>query len=296
MYIDLYGSSDRLGGNIVDIISQIIYAINNNLYIKYNRNYLRVHNSYNQGYNSSIFMQTLFDIIDKHNNTINDENFSEYVELAASSHYELLSRTVLNIRQDLVSYFLKNLFTDEIRENFLERAKILNYEVPFDPKKTILIHHRLEDAKNRPDIDGSLSANFLKDKIEDGIIPDNNIFNLTPTTKEYEMHIQVPLSTEKLKSIVEIVSKDKPNHEIVIVSTPNENLSDLPYRYLSSHDEFYDLFLLCNSETSILSRSNYALSSLFFGMSKNTYIPLWTVVPCYGLYTKYDNNNFNFFP
>ena len=71
MYIDLFGSSDRLGGNIVDMISQILYSVKNGIYIKYDsRESIRVYNSYNQEYNKSIFVQTLFDIIDKHNSTI----------------------------------------------------------------------------------------------------------------------------------------------------------------------------------------------------------------------------------
>jgi hypothetical protein len=293
MYIELFGASDRLGGNIADMVSQIIYAVNNNAYIKYDRNYIRVYNSYNQRYNNSIFMQTLFDIIDEHNNTITNKSFDNYVELAEPSHFQVFSKTVLDIKQDLFSFFKTNLFTNKIKEEFLNKAKILNYEIPFDPKNTILIHHRLEDVRHRPDYDGSECANFMKGKIENNEIPDNTV--LSTTTPPPMCQIQAPLSTEKLKKIVDLVLKDKPNHEVILITNPNENINDLPYRYISSHDEFYDLFLLCNSETLILSRSNYALSSLFFGKAKNVHIPLWGHIPCYGLYTKYDNNNFKYF-
>lgn len=293
MFIELFGSSDRLGGNIISMISQIIFAIHNKFYIKYDRNYIRVYNTYNQGYNNSIFMQTLFDIIDYHNNTIKNETFTEYIELAKPSHYEVLSKTVLDIKQDLFSYFKQNIFTENIREYFLNKAKILNYEIPFDPKKTILIHHRLEDVRSRPDYDGSICADYMKDKIENNIIVDHNVLNIEYPPPICQM--QAPLSTEKLKNIINIVSEKNSDYEIIIITNPNENLEDLPYKCLSSNDEFYDLFLLCNCENLILSRSNYALSSLFFGIAKNINIPLWGIIPCYGLDTKYDQNNFNFF-
>jgi hypothetical protein len=238
-------------------------------------------------------MQTLFDIIDKYNNLITDKSYNEYVELTEPSHFQVLSKTVLNIKQDLFSFFKTNLFTNEIKEEFLEKARKVNYEIPFDPKNTILIHHRLEDVRNRPDYDGSECADFMKDKIENNIVPDNSVLSIDSPPPTCQM--QSPLSTEKIKKMVDIVLKDKPNHEVILITNPNENINDLPYRCISNNDEFYDLFLLCNSETLILSRSNYGLSSLFFGIAKNVYIPLWGHVPCYGLYTKYDNNDFKYF-
>jgi hypothetical protein len=293
MYINLFGSSDRLGGNIADMVSQISYAVYNKMYIKYDRNYVRVYNSYNQRYNASIFMQTLFDIIDKHNSTIVNEPFTQYVELAAPSHFEVLSKTTLNIGEDLFSYFRNNLFTDDIKEKFINKTKNNNYVIPFDPKKTIVIHHRLEDVRNRPDYDGSICADFMKGLIECGITPDNEV--LTLTTPPAACQMQAPLSFNKIISKVNEILKDKPDHEVVVITNPNENLSDLPYKCVSSNDEFYDLFLLCNSETIILSRSNFALASVFFGVSKDVHIPLWGHIPCYGLYTKFDKNNFKYF-
>ena len=293
MYIELFGSSDRLGGNIVDMISQIIYAVNNKCYIKYNRNGLRVYNSYYQRYNSSIFMTILFDIIDDHNDGLPHENFTEYVELAAPSHFEVLSKTTLNIQQDLVSYFRNNLYLNNFRDIFMEKAKGLGYEIPFDSKKTILIHHRLEDVRDRLDYDGTECTDYMRDRIENGEVIGNEVLNITSPPPNCQM--QAPLSTDKLQHMISKVLKTHPKHDVIIVTNPNENLTDLPYKTISSDDEFYDLFLLCNSETVILSRSNYALSSLFFGIIKDGYIPLWGHLPCYGLYTKYDNNNFNYF-
>jgi hypothetical protein len=294
MYIELFGSSDRLGGNIVDMISQISYAIKNNMYIVNNRQHVRVYNGgYNHRYSTSIFMQTMFDIIDKHNASLTNQPVGNYVELAAPSHFEVLSKTTLNIGEDLFTYFTKNLYSDDIKQVFMDRAKANNYTVPFDPKKTILVHLRLEDVKDRVDYDGRPCADYMKDKIENGIIPNNDVLTLTNPSPWCQM--QAPISIDKIKTIIDKILIDKPDHKVVLVTNPNENLSDLPYEVISNTDEFYDLFLLCNSETVILSKRNYALSSLFFGIAKDVYLPIWGHVPCYGLYTKYDKTNFKYF-
>jgi hypothetical protein len=295
MYIDLFGSSDRLGGNIADMISQIIYAVKNKIYIKYDsRQTIRVYNGgYRQYYNNSIFIQTLFDIIDKHNSTISNETFSEYLELAAPSHFEVLSKTTLNVSEDLFSYFKNNLYTDEIKQSFFDKAKNNNYTIPFDTKKTILVHLRLEDVRDREDYDGRPCVNYMKNKIENGEIPNNEVLTITEPSPWCQM--QAPIPSTKIKKIIEDILIDKPEHKVVIITNPNENITDLPYEVISSNDEFYDLFLLCNTETVVLSKSNYALSSLFFGNANDVHIPLWGHIPCYGLYTKYDKTNFKYF-
>jgi hypothetical protein len=294
MYLDLFGSSDRLGGNIGDIISQIIFSIKNNIYIKYDRNYLRVYNSYDQSYNNTIFLQILFDIIDLHNSKIIEEDFTQNVDLAAPTHYTVWVKTLLDIKTDFFTYFKENLYSTEFREKFMEYGKLKNYEIPFDPKKTILVHLRLEDVKGRPDYDGSICANHFKKHIEEGFIPDTT-FDTSFRHNHPTYNNQSPLSPYKIKKIIEDILKNKPNHEVIIVTNPGEYVSELPYRYISNTDPCYDLFLLCNSETLILSRSNFAMSSLFFGIGNDVYVPLWGHMVCFGLYTKYDKTNFKYF-
>ena len=108
-------------------------------------------------------------------------------------------------------------------------------------------------------------------------------------------NMQSPLKFQKIQNIIDLEIKENPDFEIIIITNPGEDLSSLPYRCISNSDPSYDLFLLCNCETLILSRSTFALASLFFGTAKKAHIPLWGLIPCYGLYTKYDKNNFNYF-
>jgi hypothetical protein len=294
MFLQLFGSSDRLGGNIGDIISQILYAIHNKIYITYNRENLRVYNSYNQGYNSTIFLQTLFDIIDFYNSKITDEPFTHLIDLAASTHYAVWSKTLLDLNVDLFTYFKDNVYKNAFRENLISRANEKGYDIPFDPKKTILVHLRLEDVKDRPQYDGRVCANHFKSYIENGQIPDEAFDGEFRKTYPY-YNAQAPMDPNTVKSIIDKVLIDKPDHEVIIITNPNEYVSELPYRYISHDDYCHDLFLLCNSETLILSKSNFALSALFFGIAQDVHLPLWGQMTCFGLYTKFDKTNFKYF-
>jgi hypothetical protein len=296
MYIDLFGSCDQLGGNIADIIAQILHAKHDKMYIRYNRNRLREYHPYNQSYNNTIFMQTLFDIIDEHNKTIdvNDDTFKTYVELASPGHFEIFSKALLKIRRDFFSYFKKNVYKQKFREDFLERANAKGYDIPFDPKKTILVHLRLYDVRDRPDYDGRICADFFKAHIESGVYADEET-NSQLRSNYPNNNCQAPINFDKIQTIIDKIKQYKPDHEVVLVSYPGENLSHLPYRTISHTDESHDLFLLCSCETVILSRSQYALMALMFGIANDVHIPLWGHLPCYGLYTKYDKNNFKYY-
>jgi len=294
MYIDLFGSSDRLGGNIADMVAQILYAMNNKMYIRYhNRDVIRAYNYYNQNYNRTIFIQTLFDIIDKYNSTIENTDFTQLVDLAAPTHFEIFSRTLLDLKLDMFSAF-KKIYTSEIKNSFMNRGIGRGYTIPFDPKRTILIHLRLEDVRNRPDYNGMMCANHFKNHIESGNIA-NNITNDEIQKINPNCNMQSPISFSRIQSVIDKIKLTKPDYEVIVVTNPGENLTHIPYKCISNVDEAYDLFLLCNCETLILSKSNYALSSLFFGIAKDVYVPLWGHLPCYGLYTKYDQTNFKYF-
>ena len=51
--------------------------------------------------------------------------------------------------------------------------------LPKDIENSTVIHLRLGDVKDRADYDGSICADFMRDKIENGIIPNNDVLSLT---------------------------------------------------------------------------------------------------------------------
>ena len=91
-------------------------------------------------------------------------------------------------------------------------------------------------------------------------------------------------------------SKNKyPYDKLYMVTSPISNTDFDKYEIISNEDVDKDLFILCNSKKSILSRSMFALTSLFFSKPKEyCYLPSWGFFVVCGLNTKYDNNNFKY--
>ena len=106
---------------------------------------------------------------------------------------------------------------------------------------------------------------------------------------------QAPLPKWKIDNQIKIALEKYPNYEIVLLTNPGENTSEYPYRCIQNNDESLDLFFLSICEVVILSKSTFSLSSLFFSVAKEVYVPLWGHIVCFGLFTKYDNTKFTYF-
>lgn len=303
MYIELFGRGDRLGSNIVCFISQILYAINKNYFIIYDKNFINHCNDdstpYNQDYNNSIFIRTLFYFIDCHNDFLKKSGFlfGEKLDIATIRYFEMTSKVLLTVKNDYFTLFKNNIFP-KISQFYCNEAISKKYinNFPFNPSKTILVHLRLGDCANNPDYDGEICASYFRNVIDNDIIATDNTHNEIRNIHPYS-NSQSPLSKAKLDFQINKLKQQYPTHEVVIITEPNKNnYFEYPYRYIRNNDENYDLYLLSNCEVVILSRSNFSLSSLFFNnILKEAHIPLWGHIPCIGLFTKYDNTPFHYF-
>jgi len=276
-YLILNGRGDRLGSQIHNYIFQIIYAVHFKYYIKYDTNLPFINN---------IFMKCILEYVNIYNNTLN-EDFTILFETLHTEHMFFIAiHTIINLNCDTYTYFKKNIL-ENIKPNLLKNSTLCNYHIPFNPHKTILVHLRLEDVKNRNDYDGSISSNYYRENINHG----NNI-GIVIELDNY--NICSPLSYNKIQQQIDNALEKYNDYEVIIITSPNEP-HILPYKYIQNNDPSYDLFLLCNSEVVILSRSTFSLASLFFGIQKEVYVPLWGFAVSNGLYTKYDNCNYNYF-
>ena len=293
MSIKLFGRGDRLGANIFNFLTQVIYAVHNKLYIKYDRNNIEDgdHVPYPTRINSSIFIQSIFDYIDDYNKSFTIIPH-EIVDIKTMDFFIMMSRTLLNIKCDMFTYFKKHMF-DSIKDNFLKKSIEKQYHIPFNPHKTILVHLRLDDCRYSSDYDGRICSYVFQTSINNDIIADNNLHN--NLTNKIRCNGQAPINFNRIQEQIDKALLKYPDYEVIIITNPGENLNNIPYRKIQNYDESYDLFLLCNSDVLIMSRSTYSLCPLFFGIVKDAYIPLWGHLPCFGLYTKYDHNNFNYF-
>jgi len=261
-YILLYDRPDRLGANITNYMAQILYAYHNKYYIKIEGDLK---------YNTTPFVKALFNFIEEYNK---DKKHNFRIVYGNTHCYTgLIGQTTQTINSDYFTYFKRlNIKLD------------VNYPIPFDVSKTILIHLRLDDVAHCSDYNGSICTNFYKNKVEN---------------KEYCFYTQpegcnrqAPLSDSKIISILNEINQ--PDYTVKIITTPN-SIVTLPYEVITTNDESHDLYLLTKCKIVILSRSTFSLSSLFFGDHQTVYIPSWGHSVCLGLNTKFDKTNFKYF-
>jgi hypothetical protein len=297
--IYLYSRGDRLGSHILQYLSIIIYAFYNNLYIFYDYEKTK--------YSESVFVKAILKWVDNHNSKFPVKDYSEKYKGLNPMEYLLnfetpfqqneyfyscdlliiTTQVLYTIHSDLISYF-KKYIGESMRQHIYELMS-QKYVLPYNPIKSILVHLRLGDVKDRYDYDGSICSNHYKNRIDN----DNMCIQGIATLGYCNM--QTPLAKEKVELAILEATKKYPEHEVIIVTAPGDYEIDYPYRCIRSDDENYDLFLLCNSDVLILSRSSFALSSAFFGTAQEIWMPLWGHFVCTGLDTKYDNSRFHYF-
>jgi hypothetical protein len=274
MYIVLFDRGDRLGSNILSYISQILYAYKNKLLIKFRNN-----SKDNYSFNHSIFVKILFNYIDKHNEGMIDDDILFDFGCPSDLVYTL-SSTLNIIKTDFISYFNNFIYNDI--ELDISNIKYTYNNVPFDVNKTILVHLRLDDMANHPDYDDVLCCEYTKNSIKN---------NMVCRQAEYVdgWNRQSPLSKKKLQDVINRATERFVDYKVLLMASPYSDTSFFDYDVIKNHDESYDLYLLSLCKVVILSRSNFAMSSLYFNKDKDmVYLPLWGHVTCQGFDTIHD--------
>jgi hypothetical protein len=287
MYVVLFHRYDRLGANLINYIAQIIYAFHHGYYIKI------IDNKSNQPkFPNSRYYKILLNYI---NNVLNEKNKVECEEDACPYDDEILYNfnkydvqlfcgfVTQSIKCDLLSYFHKYIYNDLDFKDLNE----FYHDISYDFNDSIFCHLRLDDVAHKKDYDGSLCSKYYKLLIENDK-PCNNKFY------EY-VNNHSPLSNDKIIMMLNDAKNTYPNDKLYMVTSPISNTDFNEYDIISNDDVDKDLFILCNSKKSILSRSLYALSSLFFSKPKEyCYLPSWGFFVVCGLNTKYDKNAFKY--
>ena len=121
---------------------------------------------------------------------------------------------------------------------------------------SIFCHLRLDDVAHKTDYDGSICSKYYRLLIEN----DKKCYN-----KFYDfVNNHSPLSKAKINMMINDAKNIYPNNKLYMVSSPISDTGFIEYEIISNSDVDKDLFVLCNSKRSILSRSMYALTFLFF--------------------------------
>jgi hypothetical protein len=293
-YIELRHRGDRIGNNIINYIAQINYADKRNYAIMYDINQVK--------YNDSIFIRFLIDIIDilnKNKICVNEcFNPASIYGPGDGDMNDILSTIVKEIGMDIHTYFKTNFLNKYIHIFDKYAEKYINN---FDINNTVIIHLRFADIGQNlndwPDYHGSVCGNYYKNLINnDERCKYTNLMN-----NHYNK--QSPLSPTKINNIVDKIISKYPTDKIIIIVNPE--IKKLPifnfeYELIQNDDYNLDLVLMTKCKKIVLSRSMFSVSSLFFGLHDDIYMPLWGHFVCCGFDTKYDNtknNNttFNYF-
>lgn len=277
---------DRIGTEILSILFQFYYCYVNGYYLKYDIEKIK--------FVDSIFLKSILKIIDDYNNkiiNINNVIVNDDINIPGPGETDMcygMGKIVKIIKSDMLSFFKKK-FYNSIKEFYMLN---LNYKISFDVENSIVIHLRLDDQWWETDYDGTICSNHYIHLINNN----KDCFFTNGHNNQYNK--QNPLSSDKIKKQLNILLEKFPESKIVIIASPLTKIPELSFNYdmlIQNEDYNYDLFLLSKSKKIILSRSNYALTSLFFGEHTHVHMPLWGHFACAGFGTKYDNCKFNYF-
>ena len=286
MYVVLFHRYDRLGCNLINYIAQIIYAHYHGYYIKF------IDNKYNYSkYPYSKYYQILLNYINNVLNVKNDTHNCYNLGLDDEILYDCNKYDIQlfcgfvtqSIKCDLLSYFHKHIFRDLDFKDLNEYFDDFDY----DFNNSIFCHLRLDDVAHKTDYDGAICSRYYKLLIENNKPCYNKFYDF--------VNNHSPLSNEKINIMINDAKSNYPNDKIYMVTSPISNTDFNEYEIISNVDVDKDLFILCNSKKVIISRSMYALSSLFFSHPKEyCYAPSWGFFVTCGLNTKYDKNSLKY--
>ena len=288
MYTVLFHRYDRLGSNLINYIAQIIYAHYNGYYIKF------IDNKYNYcKYPNSkyylILLNYIVNVLNINNDTQNCYHLGHDDEIMYNiNKYDLqlfCGFVTQTIKCDLLSYFHKHIYNDLDFKEINEFYKDVLIDYNFN--ESIFCHLRLDDVAHKTDYDGSICSKYYRLLLENDRLCHNKFY-------EY-INNHSPLSNEKINTMINEVKNIYPDNKLYMVTSPISNTDFTKYEIISNSDVDKDLFILCNSKRSLLSRSLFALSSLFFSIKKEyCHLPSWGYFITVGLNTKFDNNDFKF--
>jgi hypothetical protein len=216
-------------------------------------------------------------------------NADEEVMYVCSNKYDLqlfLGFVTQTIKCDLISYFHKYIYNDLDFYEINIYYEFTSYN--YDYLNSIFCHLRLDDVAHKKDYDGYICSRYYKLLIENGKPTHNKFYDF--------INNHAPLSNQKINNMIAFTNHLYPNEKIYMVTSPISSTDYDHYPIISNDDVDLDLFILCNAHRVILSRSMFALTSLFFSKPKQfAYLPSWGFFTVCGLNTLFDNNtNFKY--
>ena len=174
------------------------------------------------------------------------------------------------------------------------KNNIPKYNLP--KNKYICIHIRLGDLKHKIDRHKHTKhyMNYYINNINNPNNPNNTsiqnfLKNKNIGWKKYDEY-QSAISFNKIEKNIEIVKKQYPDYDIIIISEPRskELLINLDYPIISNKNADIDLWVMINSTILITSKSSFSLIAAFLHQGEKIFFEQWNHFICGGLKSKYD--------
>ena len=303
--VDSLSSNERFGANLLHNIAIIVlchfskYGCIINFNNRYNDNqFVIAIKEYIKDYNSSIVCtdtKFVFEIIGKK---------------IINSPYDLFLYVINTINQDIFSYYEKYIKNDVLF--YFKKEYTLPKKINFD---NLFIHLRTDDLNNENsfDYDASYLKNFFQNINYDNFISIKSEFikyfiknkeyfeKNSPNEKFLKININLyhnwmSQSIINEKKIINIINELHYNDDNITTISSNKGNYNLKYKNISTSEEL-DFFILSSCKKYILSRSTYALCSIFFNYYiQEIWIPNSGITYSCGLNSKFDKNkNFKYF-
>ena len=313
--IILYNRSDRLGGNFISKLCQLIYShynniqtLNENQYFKTDIDYVKLWDC-KQSCLHSLFNKVFINYCEQHNRqaikSLNNNffNFNMEDKYNHINLSKLMIDVIIEIKQDLFSYFNKN-----IKKNFYNYLKCnLGNNTQIPNKKYICYHIRLGDISNKPIIkknENNIIFNYYSSKINN---LDNNFedkheyFKNNYNVKRTKYHeFQSPVDETEIINNLTKIKKIYPSHEVYLVTDSidkiSNNIKKLNYPIIRNRNQDLDLWFLIHSDVLITSKSSFSLIAALLHKGSMLYLQPWGLIGSSGLKTKFDKtkNSINY--
>ena len=288
-------------------------------------------------FRNTLFCRAFFDYTKVYNSNLNDNkkivwNNAKILDLITHGQLELCTLPVICCQEtnmDIYSYFKENFYVgmSQILDKHIQTGK---YIIANNWKKRICIHLRMDDCihgQHSVDYDGRVSHNYFSNKInQDDIVTIDETIGPGPISKQrpstFDLNdykdffkkngariigrgiscYQSPIPYDRMNEIINKLSKEYPEHEIVIVASPKygkEDNSDIKldgkYSCIRSEDPDQDLIHLIYSDVLVCSRSTFSMVASFFHKGKKVIFPQWGYTGAAGLGSKYDKSGYELY-
>jgi hypothetical protein len=248
-YIVLFNRhpDDRLGANIISYMIQIIIANHYNFYIE-----TKKFKFYNE---NSIFIKTIKSYIEFHNS--NKIKMKDRIVSLPESTFELHLYALKLINVDIITHF-----REKLQPKFIEFFDKYKYDLPYDSKKTLLVHLRLDDLNEDSYYNGNANNMFLSEIVNN--LKPTDVINEYLLKENYEKFLELNSEIICLNSIgnhnffygqssisEQIIEdaiinfKEKTDIDNVILIASPKGEINLKYNLIRSDNADLDLYYLC---------------------------------------------------